>query len=84
VESSTTTNSQRYPEKSYKLDKKPMMSFKNYVTEVLKKFDGKWALVSKKDPAKVLQYYKGSGKPSQEWVDEVEKRIQYFKYKGSS
>lgn len=60
-----------------------MIGFRKYVTEVLKQVDGKWALVSKKDPSKVLQYYKGSGKPSQEWVDEVEQRIQYFKHKGN-
>jgi len=58
-------------------------SFKTYISEVLKQVDGKWALVSKKDPNKVLQYYKGDGKPSQEWVDGVENRIQYFKHKGS-
>ncbi len=61
-----------------------MISFKQYISEVLKKVDGKWALVSKKDSSKVLQYYDGEGKPSQEWVNKVERRIQYFKHKGSS
>jgi hypothetical protein len=58
-----------------------MISFKQYISEVLKKVDGKWALVSKKDPSKILQYYDGEGKPSQEWVNKVERRIQYFKGK---
>ena len=60
-----------------------MKSFKTYISEVLKQVDGKWALVSKKDPKKVLQYYKGDGKPSREWVDSVERRVQYFKHKGN-
>lgn len=59
-----------------------MISFKQYIYEVLRKVDGRWALVSKKDQDKVLQYYKGTGKPSQEWVDSVEKRVQYFKDQG--
>jgi len=58
-----------------------MISFKEYISEVLKKVDGKWALVSKKDPSKVLQYYDGEGKPDQEWVNKVERRVQYFKGK---
>ena len=64
-------------------------SFRSYmmISEVLKKVenpDGKmqWALVSKDDPKKVLQYYDGEGKPPQEWVDRVERRVQYFKHKG--
>ena len=64
-------------------------SFRSYmmISEVLKKVenpDGKmqWALVSKDDPKKVLQYYDGEGKPPQEWVDKVERRVQYFKHKG--
>jgi hypothetical protein len=48
------------------------------VDEVLKSVNGKWALVSKKDPSKVLQYYKGSGKPSAAWVSKVERRIHAF------
>lgn len=52
------------------------------MTEVLKKVDGKWALVSKKDNSKVLQYYDGEGKPSDEWINKVEKRVNYFKHKG--
>lgn len=59
-----------------------MITFKSYITEVLKKVDGKWALVSKKDSSKVLQYYDGEGKPSDEWVNKVEKRVNYFKHKG--
>lgn len=47
------------------------------VAEVLKQVNGKWALVSKSNPKKVLQYYDGpSGKrPSKSWVDKVERRI---------
>ena len=48
---------------------------------MLKKIDGKWALVSKKTN-KPLVYYKGVGKPDDEWVKEHEKRIQFFKHKG--
>lgn len=49
------------------------------VNETLKKVKGRWALVSKSDPKKVLQYYKGSGKPSDEWVSKVERRVHSFK-----
>lgn len=48
------------------------------IVETLKEIDGKWALVSKKDPSKVLQYYKGDGKPSDEWVKKVERRVHMF------
>ena len=41
-----------------------------------------WALVSKDDPSKVLQYYDGEGKPSDDWVKKVERRVQYFKHRG--
>ena len=65
-----------------------MISFKQYkhLTEVLKKVENpegemKWALVSKENPEKVLQYYDGEGKPSQDWVNKVERRVQYFKHK---
>lgn len=51
------------------------------LVEVLKQVDGKWALVSKKT-GKPLAYYKGEGKPSDEWVAKQEKRIQYFKHMG--
>ena len=50
---------------------------------MLKKIDGKWAIVSKKSN-KPLAYYKGTGKPDEEWVKEQEKRIQYFKNKKES
>ena len=46
--------------------------------ETLKKVKGKWALVSRKDPKKVLQYYKGSGHPSKDWVSKVERRVHSF------
>ena len=52
-----------------------MITFKQYISEVLKKVDGKWAMVSKKNPSKVLQYYDGEGKPDQEWVNKVEHRV---------
>jgi hypothetical protein len=51
------------------------------LTEVLKQVDGKWALVSKKT-GKALRYYKGEGKPSDEWVAQQEREIQYFKHAG--
>jgi hypothetical protein len=46
--------------------------------ETLKKVKGRWALVSRKNPSKVLQYYKGSGHPSKEWVSGVERRVHSF------
>lgn len=48
------------------------------ILETLQQVDGKWALVSKKT-GKPLAYYKGEGKPSDEWVADQERRIQYFK-----
>ena len=51
------------------------------IDEVLKQVDGKWALVSKKT-GRPLAYYKGEGKPSDEWIASQEKRIQYFKNVG--
>jgi len=48
--------------------------------EMLKKVKGKWALVSRHNPKKVLQYYHGSGHPSKEWVNKVERRVQAFKH----
>jgi hypothetical protein len=50
------------------------------LNEVLRQVDGKWALVSP-DTGKPLRYYKGEGKPSQEWVDDQERQINYFKNK---
>lgn len=52
------------------------------IDETLSKVDGKWALMSKSNPSKVLQYYKGKSKPSDNWVSGVERRIQYFKHRG--
>lgn len=46
--------------------------------ETLKRVKGKWALVSRKNPKKVLQYYHGSGHPSKEWVNKVERRVHSF------
>ena len=48
---------------------------------MLRKVDGKWAIVSK-STEKVLVYYKGDGKPSEEWVKKQERRIQFYKHKG--
>ena len=48
------------------------------ITETLKKVKGKWALVSRQDPSKVLQYYHGAGHPSKEWVSKVERRVHSF------
>ena len=46
---------------------------------MLKQVNGKWALVSKKTQ-RPLAYYKGSGKPSDDWVSKQERRIAAFKY----
>lgn len=51
------------------------------VDERLARVKGRWALVSKKT-GKPLQYYRGSGRPSKEWVQKVERRVQYFKHGG--
>ena len=56
--------------------------YEENLDETLKKVNGKWAVVSKSDPSRVLQYYKGEGKPSHEWFKKVERRIQYFKHQG--
>jgi len=45
---------------------------------MLKQVNGKWALVSRKTQ-RPLAYYKGEGKPSDEWVRKQEARIEYFK-----
>lgn len=45
---------------------------------MLKQVDGRWALVSRKTQ-RPLAYYRGEGKPSDEWVAKQERRIQYFK-----
>ena len=53
------------------------------VLEKLKKVKGKWALVSKTNPDKVLQYYRGPAdkKPSAEWQHKVERRVHAFEDK---
>lgn len=51
------------------------------INEHLTKVNGRWALVSKKT-GRPLRYYKGEGKPSDEWVKSQEKSIQYFKNMG--
>lgn len=55
-----------------------ILEYKIQLKEELKQVDGRWALVSKKT-GKPLRYYKGEGKPSDEWVKKQEKSIQYFK-----
>lgn len=46
---------------------------------MLKQKNGKWVLVSKKTQ-RPLAYYRGEGKPSDDWVKKQEQRIQYFKH----
>jgi hypothetical protein len=45
--------------------------------------DGKWAFVSRKT-RRPLAYYRGDGKPSEEWVRKQEQRVQYFKHIGEA
>jgi len=56
------------------------MNLDDILNEKLKKVKGKWALVSKSDPDKVLQYYHGpeGQKPSKEWEKKVEHRVHAF------
>jgi hypothetical protein len=42
-----------------------------------------WALVSKKDPSKILKWF-GPKKPTEDEVLKEEKRVQYFKHLRSS
>ena len=51
------------------------------IRETLGKYQGKWALLSKKT-GKPLAYYKGEGKPSADWVSRQERRVQFFKRNG--
>lgn len=46
---------------------------------MLKQKNGKWVFVSKKTQ-RPLAYYRGEGKPSDEWVRKQEQRVQYFKH----
>ena len=52
--------------------------YNDNLEETLKQVKGKWALVSRKNPKKVLQYYHGSGHPSKDWVSKVERRVHSF------
>jgi hypothetical protein len=45
--------------------------------------DGKWVFVSRKT-RRPLAYYRGEGKPSEEWVRKQEQRVQFFKQGGVS
>jgi hypothetical protein len=48
--------------------------------EFLRKIHKRWAIVSKKG-GRPLVYFKGDGKPSKDWVEKQERRINYFKHK---
>ena len=48
--------------------------------EYLRKIHKRWAIVSKKE-GRPLVYFKGDGRPSKEWVEKQERRINYFKHK---
>ena len=48
--------------------------------EYLRKIHKRWAIVSKKG-GRPLVYFKGDGKPSKDWVEKQERRINYFKHK---
>ena len=55
------------------------MKSRDFVNETLKRVNGRWALVSKSNPKKVLQYYHGGDqRPSEEWVNSVERRVHSF------
>ena len=55
------------------------MKSRDFVNETLKRVNGRWALVSKSNPKKVLQYYHGGDqRPSAEWVNSVERRVHSF------
>jgi 5'(3')-deoxyribonucleotidase len=60
------------------LDDRIKKELNQEISETLKRVKGKWALVSRQDPKKVLQYYHGSGHPSKEWVSKVERRVHSF------
>lgn len=49
-----------------------------FLTERVKRVKGRWALVSKSNPKKVLQYYHGAGYPSKDWISGVERRVHSF------
>lgn len=48
--------------------------------EYLRKIHKRWAIVSKRE-GRPLVYFKGDGKPSKDWVEKQERRINYFKHK---
>jgi hypothetical protein len=48
--------------------------------EYLRKIHKRWAIVSKRE-GRPLVYFKGDGKPSKDWVEKQERRINYFKRK---
>ena len=60
------------------------MNLDDILNEKIKKVHGKWALVSKSDPDKVLQYYHGKDHPSKEWEKKVERRVHAFSEAESS
>jgi hypothetical protein len=48
--------------------------------EYLRKIHKRWAIVSKKE-GRPLVYFKGDGRPSKEWVEKQERRINHLKHK---
>ena len=48
--------------------------------EYLRKIHKRWAIVSKRE-GRPLVYFKGDGRPSKEWVEKQERRINHFKHK---
>lgn len=60
-----------------------METFSEFLlNESLKQVGGKWALISRRT-GKPLVYYDGEGKPSLDWVQQQERRINYFKHQNS-
>jgi hypothetical protein len=45
---------------------------------MIAKVDGRWAFVSRRT-RRPLAYWRGRGKPPQSWVNQQERRVQYFK-----
>ena len=48
--------------------------------EYLRKIHKRWAIVSKRE-GRPLVYFKGDGRPSKEWVEKQERRINHLKHK---
>lgn len=56
------------------------------LSKYVDKVDGKWAFINihkdKSDSHYVLAYYDGDGKPSDEWILQHLRDVEYFKHKG--